>query len=98
MILPLNRVRWLTDSRNIAALVTDAGRDRFEAELYHFGSRPRSMGAELYLLPPGNYEFTLETQGGRTIRRQSFKRDEPRTRVQFELPARERCVVRVQKS
>ncbi|MSU66819.1 MAG: hypothetical protein EXS38_12135 [Opitutus sp.] len=98
MLFPLNHVRWLTGPRDLAALVTAAGRDRFEAELFHFGDGPRRMGAEFYLLQTGDYEFTLETKaGGQSISRQAFKRVAPRTRVTFELPAGELCVVRVRK-
>jgi len=99
LIFPLNRVRWLTEPRAIAALVTDAGRDRFEAEIYHFGQGPRRMAAEFYLLQAGDYELTLEAQGsGRPILRRSFNRNGPRSRVDFELPERELCVVRVRRS
>ena len=52
---PLNAVRWMTPPRDIAALVTDSGKDRFSAELFHFGGEKREMAAELYLLEPGKY-------------------------------------------
>ena len=56
---PLNAVRWLTPPRNIAALVTDSGTDRFSAKLFHFGDGQRPMSAEFYLLAPGKYTLTI---------------------------------------
>ena len=51
---PMNAVRWLTEPRDIAAIVTQAGTDTFEAQLYHFGEDVRRMGAEFYLLSFGD--------------------------------------------
>ncbi len=56
---PINAVRWLTPPRQIAALVTAASKDRFTAELFHFGAEPRRMAANLYLLRPGDYQVRL---------------------------------------
>ncbi len=56
--LPLAAVRWLTLPRQIAALVTATGRDRFRAELAQFGIEPRRTAAELYLLEPADYALT----------------------------------------
>ena len=52
-------MRWRTPPRDIAALVTEASRDRFEALLYHFGAEPRDIQADLYLLKPGRYAMAL---------------------------------------
>jgi len=87
---PMNAVRWLTPAREIAVLVTDAGRDRFEAELFHFGRSPRPMGAELYLLAPGQYRVTL-TGGTDTLHEATVTVAGSRTRVAFELPPRQVC-------
>ena len=87
---PTNAVRWLTPPRDIAALVTDAGEDRFVAELFHFGDEPRSMAAELYLLSPGDY--TLSVSPGQE---NQFRVTGKRTRIAFEVPAKELCVLRV---
>ncbi len=62
---PLNAVRWLAPPRDIAALVTNAGRNRLTAELLHFGEHARPMQAEFYLLTPGQYRFTLVTATGK---------------------------------
>jgi len=87
---PLNTVRWLTPPREIAVLVTDTGRKGFQAELFHFGQAPRPMGAEWYLLDPGEYRLTLAAEA-ETLHEASVTVSGPRTRVTFELPARKVC-------
>lgn len=87
---PLGVVRWRTRPREIAALVTKTGRNRFEAELFHFGQAPRPLGAELYLLEPGEYRLTL-TAGASTLHEATVTVSSPRTLVAFELPARQVC-------
>lgn len=95
-VFPLNAVRWLTEPREIAALVTASGRDRFSAELFHFGTAPRSMGAEFYLLEPGRYTFTLLDDDGRAIAPPTpFVVEGPHTQISFELPSRTKCLLRV---
>ena len=91
---PMNAVRWLTPPREIAALVTDAGPNRFEAELYHFGNARRGMAAEFYMLEPGQYTLTL------TIGKQrkpaaayDLSVDGPRTMLAFTVPGRKLCRV-----
>ncbi|MFH1743180.1 MAG: hypothetical protein ABIH23_29585, partial [bacterium] len=88
---PLNRVKWLTPPRKIAALVTDTARDRFRAELFHFGEEPRKMGAELYLFDPGEYMYRIEEGERQNTNKQEgnkFKVTGPRTRISFDLPPR----------
>ena len=87
---PMNAVKWLTEPRDLAALVIDSGTDRFEAKLYHFGNQPRTMGAELYLLKPGRYE--VEVEGKQT----KIEVTGPRTRIDFEVPPRIETYLRVQ--
>ena len=95
-VFPLNAVRWLTKPRDIAALVMDRGEDHFKAELFHFGEEPRPMGAELYLLKPGRYAFTLKNADGEpVVAAEPFEVKGPRTRIGFTLPARKRCVLEV---
>jgi hypothetical protein len=84
---PLNAVRWLTPSRDIAALVTKTGTDRFAAELFHFGNEPREMAAEFYLLEDGDYRLTVSEKGKETpLEETGFTVNSKRTRVEFELP------------
>jgi len=95
---PLNAVRWLTRPRDIAALVTDSGTDRFAAELFSFETAPRRIRAELYLLKEGEYRLTV-TKG---------RADDPtplaamtlavhgrRTQISFDLPPQQLCVLRI---
>jgi len=97
LVFPMNAVRWLTEPREIAALVGDCGRDRFSAELFHFGERPRPLAAELYLLAPGRYSLTLAGPDGQALGdTRPLVVDGPRTRIEFELPPRTLCVLRVQ--
>ena len=94
MVFPMNAVRWLTEPREIAALVTDRGRDRFAAQLFHFGERPRTMRAELYLLTPGRYTLTMAGADGKPIAApKPLEVTGPRTQITFELPARKLCVL-----
>ena len=95
---PVNAVRWLTPPRDIAALVTDNGSDRFTAELFHFGGERRSMKAELYLLDPGNY--SVEVLSKDDMKQRSVELIEvtgQRTVIEFELPPGRLCMVRVRR-
>ena len=65
LYFPLNAVRWRTPPRDIAALVTDAGTNRFAARVYHFGGDERALGAELLLLKPGSYRVSVMSAGGK---------------------------------
>jgi hypothetical protein len=95
-VFPLGAVRWLTPPRDIAAVVTDRASDRLSARLFQFGAAPRPMAAELYLLEPGRYTFTLtQSDGNPTTAAASFRVDGPRTRIQFTLPPRESCSLRI---
>ncbi len=95
--LPLNAVRWLTPPKDIAALVSSADANHFQAELYHFGNQTRTMAAEFYLLSSGDYTLTLTTQD-RTIQRLRIKRDHPRTTITIALPPRTLCTLKLVKT
>jgi hypothetical protein len=91
---PLNAVRWLTRPRDIAVMVTDSGTDRLTTSLFHFGTEERPMGAELYLLAPGSYIFTLaarDADGDSRIKSESLTVSGRRTRIAFALPSRCLC-------
>jgi hypothetical protein len=94
--MPLAAVRWLTPPRDIAAMVTTVGTDRFAAELFHFGTKPRAMAAELYLLAPGKYSGVLTDANGTSIGRPfPVTVTGARTRITFELPSRKACELRI---
>jgi len=97
---PLNAVRWLTPPRNIAVLVTDAGRDCLTAELFHFGRKKRSMSAELYLLDPGEYILTVTGRDAakrEMLAASKFKMKGRRTCVSFEIPPLYFCVLDIRR-
>lgn len=96
LVFPLNAVRWLTEPREIAALVIDSRPHRFEAELFHFGDKPRPMAAELYLLQKGRYTASIvEKQSGRKLNEQPLEITGPRAAVRFELPPKRPCLLRI---
>lgn len=98
LVLPLNAVRWRTPAREIAALVTDSGRERFGAELFHFGSEPRRMAAQLHLLEPGRYTWMLKDANSRRIVAQgSAAADAGGAEISFELPPKRLCVIEVKR-
>ncbi len=94
---PLNAVRWLPPPRDIAALVTDSGRDRFTAELFHFGKDTRALAAELYLLARGDYRLTLAPADGRSVPLSSraITVKGPYTRVSLDLPPQRLCTLNI---
>ena len=95
---PLNAVRWLTPPRDIAALVTESGTDKFSAELFHFGKEQRPVSAELYLLKPGDYTLTIapkDAEGQTPLEVHEFAAKGLRSRVSFQLPPRRLCSLRV---
>jgi len=84
---PLNAVRWLTDPRNIAALVTDSAPDRFAAELFNFKTTDRKIDAELYLLEKGKYNLTITPErSAAPLETKTFTVKSPRTKITFNLP------------
>lgn len=95
---PLNAVRWLTPPREIAALVTESGKGGFAAELFHFGKSIRPMKAELYLLDPGLYWFSLQAKEANSSIIpvvQPLRISGTRTRIAFELPPRQTMLLRI---
>lgn len=95
---PLNAIRWLTPPRDIAALVSETAKDRFTAELFHFGNLSRPMTAELYLLDHGKYKFSiLDKETGKQVTNELFEVKGARTQISFELPPRRLYTLNVRK-
>ena len=95
---PINAVRWMTPPRNIAALVTETGRDRFRAELYHFGEKPRDMSAVFFLLNPGTYTFQLVPEGMYTNNEKTVKEitvTDAKSPIAFQLPVKTLCILEI---
>ena len=97
---PMNAVRWLTPPRAVAALVRESTPERFQAELYHFGSETRDMGAEFYQLAPGPrrvvlVEVAAAKGAGRILQEWNLEVSGPVTAISFRLPSRALCELRV---
>jgi hypothetical protein len=88
---PVNGARWHTRPREIAALVAENRRDRFAAELFHFGAGKRPLAVSLLMLDPGNYRWTLRARGGRELARGEFRLAPDRRRLSLNLPSRVQC-------
>ena len=90
----------MTPPRDIAALVTETGRERFRAELYHFSEKPRDMSALFYLLDSGEYIFKLFPKGTNT-KVISVKRiviSDAKTPITFQLPAKTLCILEIRRA
>jgi len=96
MYFPMNAVRWLTPPREIAALVRESGAETITADLYHFGTGSRTMGAELYLLRQGAYTVEIVDAGsGAPVHQSMVRVSGPRVRIAFDLPPQRLCTFRV---
>ncbi len=95
----LSWTRWLTPPRDIAVLVVDSGNHHFEADLFHFGEQPREIGAELYLLEQGKYEWILHHMEKEKAKENSadFHVSGARTRITFTLPPQALCRLEVKR-
>jgi hypothetical protein len=108
-LFPLKAVRWLTSSRQIAALVQHADTVSLDARLFHFGDKPRPMAAEFYLLKPGTYTVSLaRALNGKTVddgpsvpdgpvvlKKTLVVRNHEDTRVEFVLPPGGLCALSI---
>lgn len=88
---PLNGVRWHTLPRDLAVLVAENRRDRFAANLFHFGATPRSFGASFLTLAAGRYRWMLTGADGRIVARGEHAIAEGGRRFDFTVPARDLC-------
>lgn len=94
LYFPLNAVRWHTPPRDIAALVTNASREHFEARLFHFGAGERRFAAELFLLEPGEYDVSVtRVDDQRTLTHMTLKLDAGNRRIDLVLPPQVECLV-----
>ena len=73
----------------------------FRRGVVYFGKAARSMSAELYLLAPGAYTWSLVNKAPDDERRTSatgvLSVRSRRTRVRFEIPPRELCFLNVRR-
>ena len=96
LYFPLNAVRWLTHSKDMAALVKVNKKDQFKADLYHFGLYPRDMGAECYMLSDGKYQLEI-TQGSDVVQKTEVTIDGQKNQVLFQLPSKQLCTLSLKK-
>jgi hypothetical protein len=92
---PQMAVRWLTPPTDLAALVTAAGTQRLEAELFHFGPNALAFSAQFHRLQPGTYHAKLIA--GDVVRELSpLKVEAGRlATLQLDLPPQKLCVLQV---
>jgi len=97
LYFPLNAVRWLTPSRNIAVVVTESQTEWFSAKLFNFGSTDRAISAELYLLKKGKYKFVLvgDNSKQKTAPEKTFVVKGPRTTISFTLRPHLACTLKI---
>jgi hypothetical protein len=97
MYFPLNGVRWLTPPRDFAALVHQNSRERFLAEVFHFGIAPRAMEIELLLLKPGAYILELvNARTGEMLYPRLLPISNDTRRISIEIPPQILCRIDVQ--
>ncbi|MEC9466857.1 MAG: hypothetical protein VX834_13785 [Myxococcota bacterium] len=91
LYLPLNGVKWLTSAQDIAVRVMAQSALQVTAEMYHFGTQERDMGASFFRLRPGFYRWSL-TCAGQPEGSGAFQVSEDNHTVEFRLPAGQVCV------
>ena len=94
---PLNGARWHTLPESIAVLVRDNRRDRFAAELFHFGTTERRLEVSLLALEPGRYRWTLSTPDARVVTGGEQAITAAAHRLALALPARALCRLTLEK-
>jgi hypothetical protein len=87
---PLNGARWHTLPRDLAVRVPENRRDRFVAELHHFGETPRAMAVSLLTLEPGRYAWQL-TKETHEFARGEIALTSGNRRLSFSLPNHANC-------
>ncbi len=92
---PLNGARWHTLPLDLAVLVTENRRDRFAAELFHFGNDERRCEVSLLTLEAGNYAWTLTTADDRLRSRGTCTLTATSRRLPLALPSRIACVLAI---
>lgn len=88
---PLNGARWHTLPRDLATVVTINRRDRFAAELFHFGATARDLGVSLLTLDPGNYKWALTSAKGETLAQGEHDIARTGRKLRFSSPAGVLC-------
>lgn len=88
---PLNGARWHTLPREIAVRVAENRRDRFAADLFHFGEGKRPTGVSLLTLQPGRYHWRLTSNDGSVLAEGHHDIARATRRIEVSLPSRMSC-------
>ena len=91
-ILPVFGVKWLTSPNEIAILTKTNEKQKFEAQLFHFGENYRKMGGCFYNLDNGKYRITLN---GKKILEANIS--ESNRTIEFTLPPQELSKLKIEK-
>ncbi|MEO6246164.1 MAG: hypothetical protein ABIQ12_12090, partial [Opitutaceae bacterium] len=95
---PLNGVRWHTSPREIAVRVAQNRRDRFTADLFHFGAAARPLDASLLTLDPGDYTWTISSADDHPLSRGRVTLTSDHRRVSLVVPSRALCRLRIERA
>jgi len=87
--LPLNAIKWKTEPTDFAALVQSHSPTNLDAMVYHFGTEPRSIGVEFFVLDPGMYPWSLSCDDTE-IATGTFERA-AQNNLTVELPPNQTC-------
>jgi hypothetical protein len=91
-ILPFFGVKWITPPTEIAILTEINTKERFEAQLFHFGKITRNMKVRFLNLLSGKYYFNLTGNKKKVFSISLENRD-----FEFTLPSRKQCKLIVEK-
>jgi hypothetical protein len=95
LYFPLNAVRWRTPPRDLGVLVTEAKPERFVARLYHFGEEERAFPAEMLLLKPGQYVYTVSGAPDGSLQFGKLTITADSRSLPLRLPSQRECVLEV---
>jgi hypothetical protein len=82
----------------MAVLVSENRRDRFGAELFHFGADRRALEVSLLALEPGRYRWSLTAPDGRVRASGRISITPTTRRLALTLPSRELARLTVQRA
>ncbi len=91
-VLPAYGAKWLTPPTEIAILTMTNSTQKFEAQLFHFGNKPREMGVKFFNLENGNYK--IEFTGEQTSR---IKLEENNRKIEITLPSQTLVNIKLEK-
>ena len=91
-ILPVFGVKWITSPADIAILTQVNSTEKFQAQLFHFGNKPRSMKVRFLNLQNGNYLWKLTGSKKRIFEIKKENRE-----IEVSIPSQKLCTLIVEK-